>query len=98
MSGGIAYVFDEEGDFAQRCNLDMVDLEPITQPEEEALVKELIQRHAALTRSARARRILDDWQHFKEKLVKVMPLEYRRVLNESVTDAAAQAAPAVRHG
>jgi len=82
MSGGIAYVIDEEGDFAQRCNLEMVDLESLADAEEERFVRNLIERHAELTGSLRARTILEDWDHFKEKLIKVMPLEYRRVLAE----------------
>ena len=82
MSGGVAYVLDEEGDFAQRCNLQMVDLEALEDPNEEKFVRGLIERHAELTQSARARTILDNWNSYREKLVKVMPLDYRRVLAE----------------
>jgi glutamate synthase (ferredoxin) len=82
MSGGIAYVIDEEGDFAQRCNLQMVDLETLENAAEENLVRDLIERHAQFTDSARARVILDSWNSYREKLVKIMPLDYRRVLAE----------------
>jgi glutamate synthase domain-containing protein 3 len=98
MSGGIAYVIDEEGDFAQRCNLQMVDLETITDAEEEWTVRNYIKRHAELTASARAQLILGEWNHYREKLVKIMPLEYRRVLSQVA--AAGQQTPVtmVHHG
>ena len=82
MSGGIAYVIDEEADFPQRCNLQMVDLEGFEDSDEEQFVRNLIARHAALTGSTRAAQILADWDRYREKLVKVMPLDYRRVLAE----------------
>jgi glutamate synthase domain-containing protein 2/glutamate synthase domain-containing protein 3 len=82
MSGGIAYVIDETGDFAQRCNLEMVDLEPFADEAEEMDVRALIERHAELTGSRRALDILADWATYREKFQKVMPLEYRRVLTE----------------
>jgi glutamate synthase (ferredoxin) len=82
MSGGIAYVIDEDGDFAQRCNLQMVDLETLEDAKEEELVRDLIERHAQFTGSTRARMILEGWNSYREKLVKIMPLDYRRVLAE----------------
>ena len=82
MSGGVAYVLDEDGDFAQRCNLQMVDLEAIEDDGEEQFVRDLIARHAELTGSTRAQAILEDWKQYRGKLIKVMPLEYRRVLAE----------------
>jgi glutamate synthase (ferredoxin) len=82
MSGGVAYVLDEECDFAQRCNLQMVDLESFQDADEEWMLRTLIGRHAALTKSERARAVLDNWPLHREKFVKVMPLEYRRVLAE----------------
>ena len=109
MSGGIAYVLDEEGDFERRCNLAMVDLEPIpsenqvmersrhqigdleshglvdftdmTRFDEERLYQ-LIENHLHYTGSARAKAILDDWASYLPKFVKVMPVEYRRALEE----------------
>jgi glutamate synthase (NADPH/NADH) large chain len=81
MSGGIAYVLDEEGDFGRaRCNLDMVDLESFADAEEECLVRGLVERHAAITGSKRAKTILGRWDHYRPMFVKIMPLEYRRVL------------------
>jgi glutamate synthase (NADPH/NADH) large chain len=118
MSGGIAYVLDEEGDFAQRCNLAMVELEPV--PEEasaamaagsnieleshgkvhidhvagndEATIRALVQRHLLFTGSARARQILEHWQAFLPRFVKVMPTEYRRALGEMAQEQALRAA------
>jgi glutamate synthase (NADPH/NADH) large chain len=110
MSGGIAYVLDEDGTFATRCNLSMVELEPM--PEEEELSERLfhhthdlethgrvevledlsrydaqrlhllITRHARLTGSAVAARILAEWKTWCPKFRKVMPVEYRRALTE----------------
>jgi glutamate synthase (NADPH/NADH) large chain len=59
-----------------------VDLETIDDATEEKLVRDLIERHAHFTDSARARVILDSWNSYREKLVKIMPLDYRRVLAE----------------
>jgi glutamate synthase (NADPH/NADH) large chain len=97
MSGGIAYVVDDGRDFAQRCNLQMVDLEKLGDPEEESFVRQLIARHLELTKSARAQAILDNWAHYREKFVKVMPLDYRRVL-EQKKEQAAKAFAMVQHG
>jgi glutamate synthase (ferredoxin) len=85
MSGGVAYVIDEAGDFAQRCNLEMVDLEPFADESEEMEVRILIERHAELTGSQRALDMLADWATYREKFQRVMPLEYRRVLGEQKT-------------
>ncbi len=62
MSGGIAYVLDETGLFDDRCNLGMVDLELVTDPDDELELKSMIERHVAYTGSAYGRRILDDWE------------------------------------
>ena len=79
MSGGVAYVLDEEGDFASRCNRQMVHLEePST--EDAAQLKAMIERHASLTGSTRAALLLADWPGFSTKFVKVMPKDYQRVL------------------
>jgi glutamate synthase (ferredoxin) len=100
MSGGIAYVVDEEGDFPQRCNLQMVDLESFSSSEdvqEEEFVRSLIARHADLTQSERAKQVVSNWSHFRQKLVKVMPLDYRRVLAEK-KEQAARTYAMVQHG
>jgi len=80
MSGGIAYVLDETGDFPRRCNLQMVGLEPLKDPEEIEFVRDLIQRHAEHTRSERALKILVLWEEYRPKFVKVLPKDYRRML------------------
>jgi glutamate synthase (NADPH/NADH) large chain len=110
MSGGIAYVLDEEGGFSQRCNMAMVELEPVVEEADalEALdhqggdletmgrvdvshdmtrydairLRQLIQNHLHYTASTVAKRILDDWDAYLPKFVKVMPLDYRRALEE----------------
>jgi glutamate synthase (ferredoxin) len=80
MSGGVAYVLDEAGDFASRCNTQMADLEPLTDPEEIADLRHLIQRHADYTQSQKANRILADWDTYLPQFRKVMPRDYKRVL------------------
>jgi glutamate synthase (ferredoxin) len=80
MSGGIAYILDEKGDFASRCNLEMVALEKLGDADEIESVWKMIQRHHAYTRSERAAKILADWQNCAPKFVKVMPQDYARVL------------------
>ncbi|WJW75679.1 glutamate synthase large subunit [Thiohalobacter sp. IOR34] len=110
MSGGIAYVLDRDGDFERRCNLAMVELEPI--PEEDAALerleheggdlethgrvdissdmtrfdaqrlKGLIEKHLHYTNSSVARDILDHWAEYLPRFVKVMPVDYRRALEE----------------
>jgi glutamate synthase domain-containing protein 3 len=80
MSGGVAYVLDEHQLFDTLCNLDMVDLEPLWQAEDESLLHGLISRHYEWTRSEQAKRILDNWDGMAGKFVKVMPLDYRKAL------------------
>ncbi|OGS97895.1 MAG: glutamate synthase subunit alpha [Gallionellales bacterium RIFCSPLOWO2_12_FULL_59_22] len=95
MSGGIAYVYDEEGRFHNCCNSSMVANEEVLpaakqrkeavlhngQPDELQL-KSLVERHALYTGSARAKQILADWEHSRRKFVKVFPHEYRRALQD----------------
>jgi glutamate synthase (NADPH/NADH) large chain len=94
MSGGVAYVFDEDGQFARRCNTSMVALDKVLPREEqtthaaglhagetdEALLKKLIEDHHRWTGSLRARELLDHWAASRAKFVKVFPHEYKRVL------------------
>jgi glutamate synthase (NADPH/NADH) large chain len=82
MSGGIAYVFNEERDFERRCNLSMVELEAVIQKEDQAALKNLIEKHARLTKSSKALRILKEWESSLTKFVKVISVEYRRVLEQ----------------
>ena len=89
MSGGIAYVFDERGDFTQeRCNLESVDLEPLLDPHDAQVVKTLIVRHLELTWSPRAKWLLDNWQEAVPRFIKIFPHEFKRVLGVSRSDGA----------
>lgn len=80
MSGGIAYVLDEAGDFASRCNTEMVDLERLEDPEEILEIHSMIQNHVQFTGSAKGERVLAAWNDMVPKFVKVMPRDYKRVL------------------
>jgi len=79
MSGGVAYVFDEHGDFASRCNTEIVALETLDQ-QDKATLKAMIEQHEKLTGSARAAIILINWQVYADRFVKVMPMDYKRML------------------
>jgi glutamate synthase domain-containing protein 2/glutamate synthase domain-containing protein 1/glutamate synthase domain-containing protein 3 len=81
MSGGIAYVLDEAGDFHRRCNPQMVGLERLETPEEIEEVRQMIERHARHTRSQRAFQVLALWRQHVPKFVKVMPKDYKRMLD-----------------
>jgi glutamate synthase (ferredoxin) len=81
MSGGVAYVFDEGGDFPHRCNREMVALERLEDSEELEEVKGMIQRHVDYTKSRRGRKIIDRWDEMAPRFVKVMPRDYKRVLD-----------------
>ncbi len=83
MSGGEAYVLDEFGKFSDQCNLGLVSLETIQDLEDISDLQRLIRRHANLTGSANAHRILADWDDMLQKFVKVMPNDYKRVLQEA---------------
>jgi glutamate synthase (ferredoxin) len=89
MSGGIGYILDEAGDFASRCNLQLVGLGKIQDADEIEEIWKLIQRHQAYTKSERAAKILADWKNFVPKFVKVLPKDYARVL-EKVKEAEKQ--------
>jgi glutamate synthase (ferredoxin) len=80
MSGGVAYVLDAAGDFKRRCNLAMVDIDPMTATEDVELVKDLLKRHAHYTGSTVAGKILAGWKAQQAKFVKVTPKDYKRVL------------------
>ena len=79
MSGGIAYVLDEVGDFDRRCNRELVDLEALEDAEDIALVLALIRKHSEHTQSNRGAKVLAAWDALRAKFVKVMPRDYRRV-------------------
>jgi glutamate synthase domain-containing protein 3 len=80
MSGGIAYVLDADASFARRCNGEFVDLEPLDGPNDVELVMELLKRHVKHTGSTLAARLLTDWSATATRFVKVMPRDYKRVL------------------
>ncbi len=80
MSGGVAYVLDEDGSFPHNCNQEMVKLYPLEDAEEIDLVKALIRRHADYTGSETPRQVLERWDELRPKFVKVYPNDYRRVV------------------
>ncbi|MEA2626206.1 MAG: glutamate synthase large chain [Candidatus Binatota bacterium] len=79
MSGGTAYVLDLDGDFAGRCNRGMVDLEPMDD-DDARRVHDLVRRHYDFTQSSVAWRVLSGWKELSHRFVRVMPVEYRKVL------------------
>jgi glutamate synthase (ferredoxin) len=80
MSGGIAYVLDEQGTFRANVNAQMVNLEALTDPAEVLDVRRMIERHLAHTSSDRARLVLDGWDAAVPKFVRVIPKDYQRML------------------
>jgi len=80
MSGGIAYVLDEEGDFHTRCNMELVGLEKLEDADEIEDLWKLIQRYQSYAKCKRAEKILNEWPQYVPKFVKVMPQDYKRVL------------------
>ncbi|MGL5944032.1 MAG: glutamate synthase large subunit [Waterburya sp.] len=87
MSGGVAYILDEQGDFATRCNTQMADIEPLDESDKET-VYQMLQKHENYTNSQKAAKVLAHWQEFVPKFVKVMPRDYKRVL-EAIKQALA---------
>jgi glutamate synthase (ferredoxin) len=85
MSGGVAYVLDEAGDFSVRCNQQAVALERLENPAEMEQVRLMIQRHGQHTRSRRALDVLARWEEMTPKFVKVMPKDYKRMLQAIAT-------------
>jgi glutamate synthase (NADPH/NADH) large chain len=81
MSGGFAYVLDEDGQFERRCNLGMVELEGLTS-DDTTFLAELLEEHIQETGSAKASQLVDRWEQTLAQFVKVVPIEYRRVLEE----------------
>ena len=98
MSGGIAYVYDDADDFITRCNLGMVVLEKVETAEDTAELKGLIERHQDKTDSSVAARILESWDESLPKFVKVMPVDYKRVLEENRSKAGVGAAEEMEAG
>jgi glutamate synthase domain-containing protein 2/glutamate synthase domain-containing protein 1/glutamate synthase domain-containing protein 3 len=92
MSGGVAYVYDKARRLADRCNLELVELEPLDEGDE-AEVKALISEHVARTGSMVGRNLLASWERALERFVKVMPRDYKRVLAEQAQLAASRETP-----
>jgi glutamate synthase (ferredoxin) len=87
MSGGMAFIFDEHDEFRSRCNLEMVDLELLEDLDDIALVRDLLIQHAGYTGSTVAARILGRWEDSVASFVKVMPVDYRRVLQQQKSES-----------
>jgi glutamate synthase (NADPH) large chain len=88
MSGGIAYVLDTDGSFALNCNIDMVDLERLEQPDDLRCVRDLVEQHVALTGSDIGARVLEDWQAMARRFVVVMPRDFKKALPGILVEAA----------
>jgi glutamate synthase (NADPH/NADH) large chain/glutamate synthase (ferredoxin) len=88
MSGGVAFVFNEDSRFEQRCNQGMVELEKVTTAEDKALVKKMIESHLTYTGSRKAKLVLENWSASLPKFVKIMPIDFKRVLAERKAAAA----------
>ncbi|MFF3922643.1 glutamate synthase large subunit [Paenibacillus lactis] len=82
MSGGVAYVYDPEGAFVQRCNLEMVLLERVEEPKEKDILFRMIQQHSIHTDSVPARQILGEWDEAVQRFVRVIPKDYKRMLQQ----------------
>ena len=80
MSGGVAFVLDDSQLFDTRCNLEMVDIEPVLAKSDQELLRRLIQKHADLTGSEYAANILHEWSDLVPLFVRVMPIDYRRAI------------------
>jgi glutamate synthase (NADPH/NADH) large chain len=93
MSGGVAYVLDREGNFEANCNLGTVVLEKVEAPEDTTELKNLIAKHWELTRSSIGSHILETWEDTMSSFVKVMPVDYKRVLEARRINASAEAQP-----
>ncbi|MCA9400907.1 MAG: glutamate synthase large subunit [Candidatus Omnitrophica bacterium] len=89
MSGGLAYIWDMDGDFSTKCNMGMVDLYDVTEKEDVQELRRLIENHYKYTESTVAKRILDNWNAILPQFVKVYPSDYRRVLEEAAQAKAA---------
>ena len=82
MSGGVAYVWDKNHVFDYFCNMDMVEINLVEETQHRKELHELIRQHYLYTGSKLARMMLDDWHHYVEDFIQVVPIEYKRVLQE----------------
>jgi glutamate synthase (NADPH/NADH) large chain len=97
MSGGYAYVLDEDGKFAERVNMGMVELEPIAAEDAEA-VRALVEEHVAKTNSAKGASVLAAWATMRGRFVKVVPIDYKRALAAKETSSRPPTKSAASHG
>ena len=86
MSGGVAFVLDEDQLFDTKCNLEMVDVEPVADVGDQKLLRVLVERHVKLTGSEHASALLRDWTEVAPRFVKVMPIDYRRALERMAAE------------
>lgn len=97
MSGGLAYVLNEDCNFDYFCNMEMVELSLIEDSSDERELKGLISRHYDFTGSPRAKEILDNWSNYINKFLKVLPIEYKKVLDEEKLEALRKKVEKVEH-
>jgi glutamate synthase domain-containing protein 3 len=98
MSGGLAYVYDPAEKFPARCNMAMVELSQVGDPEDVETIHRMISRHVEFTGSRLGKELLDDWQEAYPQFVKVFPLDYKRVLEERAAREKAGAERSVEEG
>ncbi|MBO7660230.1 MAG: glutamate synthase subunit alpha, partial [Bacteroidaceae bacterium] len=82
MSGGVAYVWNRNGSFDYYCNMDMVEINLVEEAQYRKELHELIRQHYLYTGSKLARTMLDDWTRYVEQFIQIVPIEYKRVLQE----------------
>jgi len=82
MSGGVAYIYDENQLFDTRCNLEMVEIEPVIEEEDKNILFDMITKHTEYTNSKRGTRLLDNWEESLPLFVKVMPQDYKKALEK----------------
>src|SRR5574344_747228 len=87
MSGGIAYVLDEDGDFDYYCNMQMVELSLIEDMADNSELRNLISAQYRYTHSPKAKMILDNWSEYVEKFIRVITIEYKKVLHDEKIEA-----------
>ncbi|HLF18947.1 MAG TPA: glutamate synthase large subunit [Candidatus Omnitrophota bacterium] len=83
MSGGIAYVWDRQGDFKGKCNMEMVELYPLEREDDIQELHRLVENHLRYTGSTQAKKVLDNWKMVFPQFIKVYPTDYRRVIEEA---------------
>ena len=82
MSAGVAYVLDDEGDFDRHCNMDMVEIELMDDPEDRKELRDILEKHLRYTGSSKARALLSDWETSCNRFIKVIPVGYKMLLKD----------------